>query len=124
MTVNFLNKMLQHLSSSKAGAVIVKEEHVIENAQTTFLVSKDPYVSFAKLAQLFDTTPPCAEGIAESAVIHPTAVIGTNVTIKSGTIVMPRVVINANTKAIAMSPHIKQSSCLFHIFFFYFFDYI
>ena len=92
--ISFLSdhKMLQHLSSSKAGAVIVKEEHVIENAQTTFLVSKDPYVSFAKLAQLFDTTPPCAEGIAESAVIHPTAVIGQNVAIG------PNAVIEANAQ--------------------------
>ena len=38
------------------------------------------------------------KGIKYFIAIHPTAVIGTNVTIKSGTIVMPRVVINANTE--------------------------
>ena len=68
------------LSDSNAGAVIVREAdlpHVRDGACA--LVMADPYVGFAKVAQLLDTTPRIAEGIAEDAVVEEGAVIGKDV---------------------------------------------
>lgn len=81
--ISFLSdkKMHQYLSSTKAGAVIVKQSDVLADASTSFLVLADPYVGFAKVAQLFDTTPKSAEGIHKTAVVDPTAVIETGVAI-------------------------------------------
>jgi len=63
------------LSESHAGAVILKEEDV-PHAKCAVLVMKDPYVGFAKVAQLLDTTPAIAKGVDSSAVISPEATIG------------------------------------------------
>ncbi len=81
--ISFLSdkKMAQYLATTKAAAVIVKEQDVIEGSNTTFVIVADPYVAFARVAKIFDTTPPCAEGIAQSAVIHPTAILGANVSV-------------------------------------------
>jgi UDP-3-O-[3-hydroxymyristoyl] glucosamine N-acyltransferase len=92
--ISFLSdkKMHKYLSKTEAGAVIIKESDIIEGTSTSFLVVSDPYVSYALVAQIFDTTPACAEGIAESAVIHPTAILGENVSIG------PNVVIEAGVQ--------------------------
>ncbi len=66
------------LSETKAGCVIVRED-VLPHVKGNALVMKDPYVGFAKCAQLFDTTPPIAVGIHQTAVIEDGAVIGENV---------------------------------------------
>ncbi len=81
--ISFLSdkKMHQYLATTNAGAVIVRQEDVIPDAKTSFLVVADPYVGFAKVAQLLDTTPRCATGIHASAVIDPTAVLGANVSV-------------------------------------------
>lgn len=68
------------LSGSKAGAVIVRQDdlpHVREGAFA--VVMKDPYVGFAKVAQMLDTTPPVAEGVAPDSVVEEGAVIGKGV---------------------------------------------
>ena len=56
------------LSESKAGAVIVKEEDV-EHAKSAVLVLKDPYLGFARVAQLLDTTPPVNTRVKEGSII-------------------------------------------------------
>ncbi len=68
------------LGESHAGAVIVREDdlpHLREGASA--LVLKDPYLGFARAAQLLDSTPPVAEGVADDAVVEDGAVIGSNV---------------------------------------------
>ncbi len=75
------NKMRKFLAETQAGAVIVNEKTVPEDKNTNYLVVKDTYVAFAYVAQMFDTTPRCAEGIHPSAVIAPTAILGTNVSV-------------------------------------------
>ena len=73
--ISFLSdkKMHKYLADSKAGAVLVKEEDVLPDSGITFVVVPNPYVAFARVAQMFDTTPRvCAPGI------HPTAVIDRN----------------------------------------------
>lgn len=69
------------LSKTRAGAVIVKPADA-QGATCAALIMDDPYVGFAKAAQLLDTTPPIAKpGIHPTAVIEPTAKIGKDVAI-------------------------------------------
>ncbi len=75
--VSFLSnsKYRAFLADCQASAVIIKADDLPFVAPgVNTLVVNNPYVAFAKAAQLFDTTPNCAsEGIAASAVVHPTA---------------------------------------------------
>ncbi len=78
--ISFLSdpKYRNDLSESKAGAVIVKESEVA-HCNCTALVMKDPYVGFAKVAQLLDRTPVIAEGIHATAQLAENVILGQNV---------------------------------------------
>ncbi|TRX57091.1 UDP-3-O-(3-hydroxymyristoyl)glucosamine N-acyltransferase [Thalassomonas sp. M1454] len=94
-------KYRPHLELTKASAVILAEASA-KYCQTNALVLPNPYLGFALVAQLLDTTPNSAEGIADSAVIADDAVIGAdvnigaNVVIESGVILADGVSIGAN----------------------------
>lgn len=81
--------------------MILKEEDV-PHAKSAVLVMKDPYVGFAKVAQLLDTTPAIAQGVDCTAVISPEATIGKNVSIgpnvniQSGAVIGDNVQLGAN----------------------------
>lgn len=68
--ITFLSnaKYRKFLQQSKASAMLIKAED-LEFCPVAALVVKDPYVAFAKVAQLLDTTPAVANGI------HPTAIV-------------------------------------------------
>ncbi len=89
------------LGSSKAGAVIVRNEDAPQ-VKTAALVVNDPYAGFAKAAALLDTTPPVAEGIganvciADDAVIGKDVSLGCNVVIGSGAQIGDKVQIASN----------------------------
>ena len=87
--VSFLSdeKMRKYLAQTKAGAVIVKESMVDTSSSQNYIVVADPYVAFAKIAQIFDTTPRSATGIHPSAVIDPTAVIEQNVSVGANAVI-------------------------------------
>ena len=85
------------LSESKAGAVIVKEEDV-EHAKAAVLVLKDPYLGFARVAQLLDTTPPVAVGVAPTAYVEEGAVIGKNVALGPNVYIQKGAVIGDNVQ--------------------------
>jgi UDP-3-O-[3-hydroxymyristoyl] glucosamine N-acyltransferase len=95
------SKYRSALDACQAGVVLVKArdaEHVTGNA----IIMDDPYVGYARLAQLLDTTPKAAEGIHPSAVIAADAVIGVgasigaNAVIESGAVIGEQAVIGAN----------------------------
>ncbi|MGN1281612.1 MAG: UDP-3-O-(3-hydroxymyristoyl)glucosamine N-acyltransferase [Succinivibrio sp.] len=112
--ISFLSdpKYRSVLSESEAGAVIVKEEDVA-HTKSAVLVMNDPYVGFAKVAQLLDTTPAIASGIDSSAVIDPEATIGQNVSagpnvcIHKGAIIGDNVQLGAN---VVIGPNAKIGS--------------
>lgn len=88
--ISFLSdpRYRKSLSESKAGAVIVREAdlaHVRPGCQA--LVVKDPYLGFAEVARLLDTTPPVAQGIADDAVVAPDAVLGKDVALGSHVVI-------------------------------------
>ena len=85
------------LGESQAGAVIVKQEDV-EHVKCAALVLKDPYVGFAKVAQLLDTTPAIAVGVAKSATVEDGAIIGKNVAMGPNVYVQAGAVIGDNVQ--------------------------
>lgn len=74
------SKYRRYLQETKASAVLVSAADA-EYCPVNALIVPDPYVAFAKVAQLLDTTPRAANGIAPTAQIDPTAVIGADVAI-------------------------------------------
>ncbi|WP_196137380.1 UDP-3-O-(3-hydroxymyristoyl)glucosamine N-acyltransferase [Aliikangiella sp. G2MR2-5] len=86
--ISFLNsaKFLKMLDTTHAGCVLLSEENACSYSGNVIVV-KDPYLAFAKVGQLLDTTPTPEVGISESAVIHPTAKIGKSVSIAAGVVI-------------------------------------
>ncbi|MDA1075885.1 MAG: UDP-3-O-(3-hydroxymyristoyl)glucosamine N-acyltransferase [Proteobacteria bacterium] len=90
------------LTSTRAGAVILKEADLAE-CPTNALVVDNPYLSFARISQLFVLIEPIPIGIhphadvAPDVQIDPTACIGAGVHIGSGTRIGARSRVYANT---------------------------
>lgn len=74
--ITFLSnpKYRKFLQQTKASALLIKAED-LEFCPVAALVVKDPYVAFAKVAQLLDTTPAAASGIHPTAIVDSTAQI-------------------------------------------------
>ena len=74
------------LPGTRAGAVILKQEDA-EACQTNCLVARDPYVSYARIASLYAPVTRQEPGVHPSAVVHPTAKLGSNVAIGPNAVV-------------------------------------
>ena len=79
-------KYREQLSDTKASAVIITEE-CLDECKTNALVMTNPYMGYALLAQLLDTTPKTAENIHPSAVVDASASIGNNVSIGANAVI-------------------------------------
>lgn len=98
-----------HLATTQASAVILKSADQ-SYCKTTAWVVKDPYVIYARVAQLLYAPTPVSPGIHPSAVIHPGAdidrgasiaancTIGSNVIIRSGVQLGPGCVIGDGSR--------------------------
>lgn len=89
------SKFRSYLASSQASAVLIKAEDLPFVAPgVSTLVVADPYVAFAKAAQLLDTTPATAAfGIHPSAIIDPTASIAADAAIGAKAVIAANAVI-------------------------------
>ncbi len=100
--ISFLSdsKYRKYLTSTKASAVLLRASD-LDVCQTNALVVKDPYIGFAHVAQLLDTTPAPATDIHVSAVIAADVqlgagvAIGANAVIESGVVLGDGVVVGA-----------------------------
>ena len=90
--ISFLSdtKYRSVLEKSQASCVMVKEADA-PHVKSTALIVPDPYLAFARVAQLLDKEPPIAVGI------HPTAVIGEDVVLGQNVGIGPHVVIGRGT---------------------------
>lgn len=115
--ISFLanSKYRKFLQQSTATAVLIKAED-LEYCPVNALVVNDPYVAFARVAQLLDTTPAAASSVHTTALIDPSAkiaasahigpyaviskdvVIADNVQIGAGCFIGEGAMIGANTK--------------------------
>lgn len=104
-SVTFLNTFLtkkyrQFLSLTKAGAVILSAEDAAE-CPVNAIISRNPYLTYAKVAERFLPTKDTSTGvhptvvIAKDAQIDPTASIGPYCTIGRRVIIGPDVVIGS-----------------------------
>ncbi|WP_025901297.1 UDP-3-O-(3-hydroxymyristoyl)glucosamine N-acyltransferase [Tatumella sp. UCD-D_suzukii] len=76
----------EQLAHCKADAVVLTEAD-LEWCQSAALVVKDPYLTYARMAQLLDTTPSPAENIGPGAVVSPQARLGANVAIGANAVI-------------------------------------
>jgi UDP-3-O-[3-hydroxymyristoyl] glucosamine N-acyltransferase len=116
--ISFLSnpKFKSSLADSKAGVLLLSPDLAALWPKQAILVD-NPYVAYAKVAQLFDTTPNYANGISDSAVVADSAkiadcvaiaanvVIGENAIIEEGVQIGPGTVIGDAT-------HIKKQTKL------------
>ncbi|NQZ26845.1 MAG: UDP-3-O-(3-hydroxymyristoyl)glucosamine N-acyltransferase [Colwellia sp.] len=80
------SKYQQQLSSTKASAVIVTAD-AVESCPVSALVMANPYMGYAILANLLNSTPKVACGIHASAVIADDVVIGKNVSVGANAVI-------------------------------------
>ena len=74
------------LSCTQASAVLLKQS-MLANCKVTAIVVDNPYLAYAKVAQLLDTTPRPADGMALGISVHPSATLGRNVTLAHGVVI-------------------------------------
>ncbi|WP_158882228.1 UDP-3-O-(3-hydroxymyristoyl)glucosamine N-acyltransferase [Rhodanobacter sp. L36] len=74
------NKYATQLSTTSAGVVVLREEHVA-TCPTSALVAKDPYVAYARIAALFERMPATSPGIHPSAVVAASARVSASASI-------------------------------------------
>jgi len=98
--IGFLDnpKYLPALAASKATACILSERHVAKAPRgMALLLSPAPYVSYARIAQIFYPAPRPAPGIASSASVDPTARLGEGVSLAPGAVIGARAEIGPRT---------------------------
>ncbi|MCH4997248.1 UDP-3-O-(3-hydroxymyristoyl)glucosamine N-acyltransferase [Pectobacterium carotovorum] len=76
----------EQLAGTQASVVVLTEAD-LPYCQVAALVVKNPYLTYARMAQLLDTTPQPATDIAPSAVISPDATLGQNVSVGANVVI-------------------------------------
>jgi UDP-3-O-[3-hydroxymyristoyl] glucosamine N-acyltransferase len=77
---------LSQLSETRAGAVILAAKDA-GRCPVACLIADDPYLAYARMANLFDPRPAAKPGIHPSAVIAPGASLGERVSIGAGVVI-------------------------------------
>ncbi|CNI14397.1 UDP-3-O-[3-hydroxymyristoyl] glucosamine N-acyltransferase [Yersinia aldovae] len=85
----------EQLATCNAGAVVLTEAD-LPFCKSAALVVKNPYLTYARMAQIMDTTPQPAQDIAPSAVISPQATLGERVSIGANAVIESGVVLGDN----------------------------
>ncbi|HEY3986189.1 UDP-3-O-(3-hydroxymyristoyl)glucosamine N-acyltransferase [Cedecea sp.] len=85
----------EHLAACQASAVVMTEAD-LPYAKSAALVVKNPYLTYARMAQILDTTPQPASDIAPSAVIDPSAKLGAHVSVGANAVIESGVVLGDN----------------------------
>lgn len=97
--VTFLSdkKKAPLLDQVSAGVVLISEPISLDYSGAMIIVP-DAYVAFAKVSQMFDTTPRLAHGIHPTASIDPTAEIAEDVAIGAYTVIGPKVTLGSGVQ--------------------------
>lgn len=90
-------KFREKLRTCQAGILLVTEADVpFCSPESNLLICIDPYLAYARVAQLMDTTPKSAQGIHPTAVIAQNVEVGENASIGANTVIESDVKIGAN----------------------------
>jgi len=92
-------KYSKYIKTSEAKAFIVHQDFVNEDDKKNFLVSKDPYLSYAMASKLFSPfyNDLNNSGIHSTAIVSSDAKIGNNVSIGANVYIGPNCVIGDNS---------------------------
>ena len=92
-------KYSKYIKTSEAKAFIVHQDFVNEDDKKNFLVSEDPYLSYAMASKLFSPfyNDPNNSGIHSTAIVSSDAKIGNNVSIGANVYIGPNCVIGDNS---------------------------
>ncbi len=95
--ISFLSnpKFKSQLDTTLAGCVLLSKDHVGKVKNNAIFLT-DPYLGFARVAQLLDSTPLPDIEIHPTAVVSPTAKIGRNVALGAGCVIERNVEIDDN----------------------------
>jgi len=85
----------EQLATCQASAVVMTEAD-LPFAKGAALVVKNPYLTYARMAQILDSTPQPAQNIAPSAVIDAASTLGNNVAIGANAVIESGVVLGDN----------------------------
>lgn len=85
----------EQLAACNASAVVLTEAD-LPFCTSAALVVRNPYLTYALMAQIMDTTPAPAKNIAPSAVIDATAQLGNNVSVGANAVIEEGVVLGDN----------------------------
>jgi len=80
------SKYVDQLASTEAGAVIIHENQLAQ-CPCNALVMSNPYLGYAKAAQLLDSTPLPASSIHISAIIDKSVKLGSNVFVGANSVI-------------------------------------
>lgn len=97
--ISFLSnsKYRKQLSETAAQVVIVHPDE-LPHCPCSAITMENPYVGFAHAAQILDTTPDSAQGIAPSAVIADDVKLGANVSIGANAVIESGVELSNNVQ--------------------------
>lgn len=105
------------LESTNAAAVVVRAEDA-DRCPGNALIAPDPYLAYARIANLFDPKPQAKPGIHESAVIDSGVLIGENVSIGANAVINQNVRIGDGSAVMAgtvIGPNCEiGNSCLLY----------
>ncbi|PKG57643.1 MULTISPECIES: UDP-3-O-(3-hydroxymyristoyl)glucosamine N-acyltransferase [unclassified Shewanella] len=90
-------KYRSQLETTAASAILMTPADA-EGFNGNAILLKDPYVGFARIAQLLDTTPKAADNIHPSAQIAASAMLGDNVAIGANAVIGDNVVLGNNVQ--------------------------
>lgn len=99
--ISFLSnsKYRKYLTETRAAAVLVSaDDSAFVPPGVNALLVKDPYVAFARVAQLLDSTPAAAYGVHPSASIDPAATVAASAAIGPHAVVAAGAVIGAGVQ--------------------------
>jgi len=88
-------KYITQLGATQASAVIISQD-MLAQCPVNALVMDNPYMGYALLANLLDTTPRVADGIHASAVIGDDVQFGDNVSVGANSVIESGVILADN----------------------------
>lgn len=97
--ISFLaNSKYQSLLEGTSASAVLLSPSSAEGYSGNAIVLKDPYVGFARVAQLLDSTPRAAESIHASAVLDANVTLGEGVAIGANAVIGSNVIIGENVQ--------------------------
>ena len=86
-------KYLKFIETALASVIIVPEGIELPENGKAYLLSKDPYISFASVLEKYYCIKPACKGVSAGATVDPSAKIHSEVTIEAGVFIDANVII-------------------------------